>query len=67
MTKDISKKEQLQASLKSADTEEWIDLLFYRPIGYQWALFFKKISVTPNTISVLTIFLGVAARIVFYF
>lgn len=67
MTKDISKKEQLQASLKSADTEEWIDLLFYRPIGYQWALFFKKISVTPNTITVISIFLGIAAGILFYF
>ena len=29
----------LEASLKSADTEEGIDLLFYRPIGSQWALF----------------------------
>lgn len=67
MAKDLNKKDQLQASLKSADTEEWIDLLFYRPIGYQWALFFKNINVTPNTITVLSIFLGIAAGILFYF
>ena len=67
MTNEINKKDQLQASLKSADTEEWIDLLFYRPIGYQWALFFKRISVTPNTITVISIFLGIAAGILFYF
>lgn len=57
----------LQASLKSVDTEEWIDLLFYRPIGYRWALFFRKLNVTPNTITIASIFLGVAAGILFYF
>lgn len=31
--------QEYQASLKSADTEEHIDIYFYRPIGYQWARF----------------------------
>lgn len=57
----------LQDTLKSQDTEEWIDLLFYRPIGYRWALFFKKINVTPNTITILSIILGVTAGILFYY
>lgn len=57
----------LQDTLKSQDTEEWIDLLFYRPIGYRWALFFKKINVTPNTVTLLSILLGVAAGILFYY
>ena len=30
----------LESTLKSLDTEEFIDIHFYRPIGYQWALFF---------------------------
>lgn len=59
--------EALQATLKSADTEEWIDLLFYRPIGYRWALFFRWLGVTPNVITVLSIFLGVAAGVFFYY
>ena len=57
----------LQDTYKSQDTEEWIDLVFYRPIGYRWALFFKKINVTPNTVTIISILLGVAAGIMFYF
>lgn len=60
-------KTSLEATLKSADTEEWIDLLFYRPVGYRWALFFHKLGVTPNAITVASIFLGVAAGILFYY
>ena len=40
--------QEYQASLKSADTEEHIDIYFYRPIGYQWARFFRMLHVTPN-------------------
>ena len=57
----------LQDTLKSRDTEEWIDLVFYRPIGYCWALFFRKIKVTPNIVSILSIFIGVLAGILFYY
>ena len=60
-------KTTLQDTLKSQDTEEWIDLLFYRPVGYYWALFFKKINITPNTVTIISIILGVAAGIMFYF
>ena len=66
MEKEIRKME-LEASLKSLDTEEFIDIHFYRPIGYQWALFFKRLGITPNTVTVASIFLGVAAGILFYF
>lgn len=57
----------IQDSLKSADTEEWIDLIFYRPLGYRWALLFNKLGVTPNTITIASIFLGMAAGVMFYF
>lgn len=49
------------------DTEEWFDIHFYRPIGFKWALFFHKIGVTPNQITIAAIFIGVAAGICFYF
>ncbi|MEG1616581.1 MAG: CDP-alcohol phosphatidyltransferase family protein [Bacteroidales bacterium] len=62
-----NKRYSYEQSLKSMDTEEFIDLKFYRPLGYMWALFFDKIGVTPNVVSVLSIFLGVAAGILFYF
>ncbi|MDE6134889.1 MAG: CDP-alcohol phosphatidyltransferase family protein [Muribaculaceae bacterium] len=54
-------------SLKSMDTEEHIDLAFYRPIGYAWACLAKKLGITPNVITIASIFLGIGAGIAFYF
>ena len=54
-------------SLKSMDTEEFIDLAFYRPLGYLWALLCSKIGVTPNAITIASIFLGVAGGVLLYF
>lgn len=54
-------------SLKSLDTEEGIDLVFYRPIGYAWACLAKKLGVTPNAITIASIFIGIAAGIAFYY
>ncbi len=56
-----------KSSLKSMDTEETFDLIFYRPIGYMWALLAKKIGVTPNAITIASIFLGIGAGVCFYF
>lgn len=56
-----------QSSLKSMDTEEHIDLWFYRPIGYAWARLAAKIGVTPNAITIASIFLGIGAGVAFYF
>jgi hypothetical protein len=49
------------------DTEEHIDLAFYRPIGYAWACLARRLGVTPNAITIASIFLGVAGGIAFYF
>lgn len=54
-------------SLKSMDTEEHIDLAFYRPIGYAWACLAKKLHITPNVITIASIFLGLGAGYLFYF
>lgn len=56
-----------RASLKSMDTEEGIDLAFYRPIGYAWACLAKKLGVTPNVITIASIFLGIGAGVAFYY
>lgn len=55
----------LRESLKSKDTEEWIDVYFTRPIGLVFALFWKRLGVHPNTITILSIFLGIAAGVMF--
>lgn len=54
-------------SLKSMDTEEHIDLWFYRPIGYVWARLAARVGVTPNVITIASIFLGIGAGVAFYF
>lgn len=54
-------------SLKSLDTEEHIDLWFYRPIGYAWARLAARFGVTPNVITIASIFLGIGAGVAFYF
>jgi Phosphatidylglycerophosphate synthase len=68
MTTQLNKnKPTLESTLKSADTEEWLDIHFYRPIGFKWALFFNKIGVTPNQITIASIFIGIAAGVCFYY
>lgn len=67
VTNPSGKKPGYKDSLKSMDTEETFDLIFYRPIGYGWALLAKKLGVTPNAITIASIFLGVGAGVAFYF
>ncbi|MBD5237800.1 MAG: CDP-alcohol phosphatidyltransferase family protein [Bacteroidales bacterium] len=61
------KKGSYKDSLKSMDTEETFDLIFYRPIGYAWACLAAKLGVTPNAITIASIFLGIGAGVCFYF
>lgn len=58
-------KEMLQASLKSKDTEEWIDVYFTRPIGLVFAILWNKLGIHPNIITIFSIFLGIAAGVMF--
>lgn len=63
----MSWSQDYRKSLKSMDTEEHIDLAFYRPIGYMWARLAARLGVTPNAITIASIFLGVGAGILFYY
>ena len=48
-------KQGYRDSLKSLDTEEHIDLYFYRPLGFAWAKLAARLGVTPNVITVASI------------
>ena len=50
----------LQSTFKSADTEEWFDIVFTRPLGYLWARFFQFFGIHPNVVTVISIILGAA-------
>jgi len=67
MEEETQKKASFDSTLKSMDTEEFIDIHFYRPIGYRWALLFDKFGISPNVVTVAGIFIGIAAGICFYF
>ncbi|MBO5698395.1 MAG: CDP-alcohol phosphatidyltransferase family protein [Bacteroidaceae bacterium] len=57
---------QLNATFKSQDTEEWLDIHFTRPIGLLWAKFFRALGIHPNVVTIISIILGVAAGFCFY-
>lgn len=67
MSDKKSLKDDYKATLKSMDTEETFDLIFYRPIGYAWAVLAKKLGITPNAITIASIFIGIGAGVAFYY
>jgi hypothetical protein len=58
---------EFEASLKSVETENVVDLYFYRPIGFRIARILQHTGVTPNMITALSIFVGVGAGVMFAF
>lgn len=55
----------IKSTYKSNDTEEWLDKVLTRPIGYQWALFFKYLHVHPNIVTVLSMIIGAGSAFFF--
>jgi len=60
-------KTDYESTLKSRDTEETLDIWFYRPIGYRWALLCKSLGIKPNPVTICSIILGMASGYFFYF
>lgn len=58
-------KQDVQQTYKSNDTEEWLDRVFTRPIGYLWAKFFQRLGVHPNVVTVLSITIGISSAFFF--
>ena len=54
-------KENVRQTYKSNDTEEWLDRVWTRPIGYLWARLFCRLGVHPNTVTVLSIIIGISS------
>ncbi len=58
---------KIQETFKSKDTEEILDRIFYRPLGYLMAVGSKKIGLTPNVITISSIVFGVTAGHLFFY
>lgn len=61
-----TKKQAVESTFKSKDTEEWLDVWFTRPIGYWWAVQCGKLNMHPNTVTVISILIGALAGYCFY-
>lgn len=53
--------EKFRATLKSSETEDWLDLHVIRPFCYYCAVFFAKLDVHPNTITIWSMIIGAAS------
>ena len=61
-----TQKQGFLSSLKSIETENFLDRIFYRPIGYHIAVLLRGTRITPNIITIISIFVGVGAGLLFY-
>lgn len=57
---------EYEASLKSIETENIVDRAFYRPIGFRIARMLRGTGITPNIVTVISIFVGAAVGFMFY-
>lgn len=57
--------EKFKATLKSSETEDWLDLHVIRPFCYYCAVFFAHFNVHPNTVTILSMFIGAASAVFF--
>lgn len=55
----------VKSTYKSDDTEEWLDRVWTRPIGYRWALLFKRLGVHPNAVTILSMIIGAGSALFF--
>ncbi|MGM9758822.1 MAG: CDP-alcohol phosphatidyltransferase family protein [Parabacteroides sp.] len=59
------KQDKIKSTYKSNDTEEWLDRVWTRPIGYAWACLFKRLGIHPNTVTVLSMLIGASSAFFF--
>ena len=57
--------EQFSATLKSLETEDWLDLHVIRPFCYYCALAFAKFDIHPNTVTIWSMVIGAASAAFF--
>ena len=58
---------QIESTYKALDVEETIDIWFYRPVGYYIATGCQKFGITPNVVTIISIFIGVAGGHLLYY
>ena len=59
-------KEELEKARKSGDTEDVLDVLIMEPLGMIMARLFIKLRMTPNTVTIISMFFGIVGGILLY-
>ena len=57
--------EKFKSTLKSSETEDWLDLHVIRPFCYYCALAFAKFGIHPNTVTIWSMIFGAASAVFF--
>ena len=57
--------EEIYKTLKSAETEDWLDYHVVRPFSYYWAKAFNKFDIHPNTVTIASMIIGAACCLLF--
>jgi hypothetical protein len=57
--------ENYAATLKSSETEDWLDLHVIRPVCYYLAVIFAKLDIHPNTVTIASMFIGAGSAVFF--
>ena len=58
---------QIASTYKARDVEETIDVYFYRPLGYVIARGCQSLGITPNAVTIASIFIGVSGGHLLYY
>ena len=57
--------EKISKTLKSSETEDWLDYHVVRPLCYYLTVFFAKLGIHPNTVTILSMIVGAASCVFF--
>lgn len=57
--------EKIYQSMKSVETEDWLDLHVIRPLCYYCAKGFAYFDIHPNTVTILSMFIGAGSCVFF--
>lgn len=57
--------EKYKATLKSTETEDWLDYHVVRPFCYHLACLFARFDIHPNTVTIASMFIGAASAFFF--
>lgn len=57
--------DKIRSTIKSSETDDWMDTNVFRPLGYYCAKGFAKFGTHPNTVTILSMIIGAGSCFLF--